>query len=422
MRLVGKRATPHRAPMPTPLLPAARWTAGRIAFSAAMALAVLLGLHWVWDRCTQVKAPGLLLGTTVFVEPKSVARVRKVDVAENQPVRKDDPLVWLDDVELGQQWDRQNETVNLFVARLETERLGVRADTANEQSRIDSELGRLSLDLGSLETQNGVATAKAVGARRQLAAIQQRVVEQEDLVALGTLPRSELSRSQLDLGAAASDLHAFELESAGVQASIASAQKRRVELVARRDAVGSQIEAASRVETLTTELTAAREELQRIASRRDELVLRAPVSGIVQKLSKRPGEIALAGDPILEIADPSAVMVEANFEQIDQHRCVIGAAVDITFETGLRRRGRIAELKPVAEPLPIEYRNQFEARRTTIVAVIRPADDQPWPNRLMLHAVVRSSRFGEPNLIAAPETSRPTSTARRELPMGAVRR
>jgi HlyD family secretion protein len=421
MRLSGKRATPQTA-LITPAVPAARWTLGRIAFFVALAFAAMYGVHAAWDYCVNVQAPGLLTGTTVTVESKSVGRIVRLDVSETQPVRAGQPILWIDDVDLTQQVERQRGQVQLLDTQLDTERHRVQADVERSLARVDSDLDDVASDLCTLDTRRSVVVARKEGVDRELAALRSRIEEQRDLVALGSLARASLSKSELEAEGTTAAFESLANEQAGIEKAMAAVEQRRQALVARRDLVADQIRTASQIESLATQLRAAREELQRLEARRGEYVLHAPVTGVVQRICKRAGEVALTGETLIEIADSSVLHVEAYFSQPDLVYCTVGTEVSIQFGTGHRRRGRISELKPITEPLPHEYRNQFEARRGNIVAIIRPIGPEAWPDQLLLHADVRTARYRHDPAPTPPSAPATTRIAVREVPMHGVRR
>jgi cobalt-zinc-cadmium efflux system membrane fusion protein len=117
--------------------------------------------------------------------------------------------------------------------------------------------------------------------------------------------------------------------------------------------VGTQrevIEADLRVTQATTEVARA-STIVRFIGRggRDEVVVRAPVSGTVLSRRATPGlAVNQGGEPLVELGDPSAIWMEADvFERdLPMDSLGAGAAVELPVATG-QLRGRVVSIGSV---------------------------------------------------------------------------
>jgi RND family efflux transporter MFP subunit len=135
-----------------------------------------------------------------------------------------------------------------------------------------------------------------------------------------------------------------------------------------------EIGAASRqdLEQATTKLTAAQTEVasqrQRLlllglSSRRvdqlkspsqvsSEIIMTAPVSGVVIARTANPGEVITADRELLRVADLSTVWVIGQVYERDLARVVVGSGANISVETypGRVFRGRVSYIDPTLDP------------------------------------------------------------------------
>ncbi|MDQ0285076.1 multidrug resistance efflux pump [Desulfofundulus luciae] len=78
----------------------------------------------------------------------------------------------------------------------------------------------------------------------------------------------------------------------------------------------------------------------------DLAVVRSPVSGVVVKKVAHVGEIAAPGQPVIMVADPSALYVTANIEETDLKKVRPGQKVDITLDVlqGYKFTGHVVRI------------------------------------------------------------------------------
>ena len=138
------------------------------------------------------------------------------------------------------------------------------------------------------------------------------------------------------------------------------ARTSRDDLVAKRDAAREQLrllEAGSRREDIVAArqaAAAARASLLGAQSRVRELVLVAPVNGVVLLRNYDPGELVPAGSPVLTLGNPDSLWVRVYVAAPLVSRIRRGARAEIRLGAGDKRRftGRVVEIATRAEFTP----------------------------------------------------------------------
>ena len=110
-------------------------------------------------------------------------------------------------------------------------------------------------------------------------------------------------------------------------------------------------------------LGAAREDVQRwraewgaVRAQRGNLVLRAPVAGLVVARDVEPGTTVVAGQAVVEVIDPSSLWVDTRFDQVS----AAGLAAGLPAQLLLRSRrsqgvsGRVLRVEPRADAVTEE--------------------------------------------------------------------
>jgi len=91
----------------------------------------------------------------------------------------------------------------------------------------------------------------------------------------------------------------------------------------------------------------------------EQLLIRSPISGQVAAVHARPGEVVLAGRPILTIASPDAETVVTYLRERQPMRPEVGAAVELrpVHHRGQPVAGRIEQVGSQVELVPEHQRN-----------------------------------------------------------------
>ncbi|MGK3993041.1 HlyD family secretion protein [Sorangium sp. So ce1024] len=208
------------------------------------------------------------------------------------------------DVEVGAEVAPGQVIVTLDSGSIEAELALARAEEARLQALIPAELARLDQEIA----------ANIEGIERDLA---REVEEQRRAAAEGQVLAGEISRVKRmveDRQASIEDLSALDVQRAGIaaivsekprtikllRAQIAAAEERRRKLHEQAGPETAKIEAA---------LTVARREIEQLELQRAQATLRATHAGRVAAIRKRPGDVAVPGDPIVEIVSSRGQLV-----------------------------------------------------------------------------------------------------------------
>lgn len=253
----------------------------------AIWLATMAGAAWLWQDVHGGSARGFVEAVGYDVAASQTARIEAVLVSAGQRVRAGQPIVALDSHELA--------------AELEI--------LAAERQRIEAELGAVTSDtelrLGDTSRQIAESLAaserllQTTRAERSVHAAEFAALSQQLEVLRGLVDKRMADRRELDVVAVKHAALKKELQV--VDASI-------TQLVAQVNAARDRSESmptdatARATEPLRAELAVVRRREQLLQMRKDALTLRAPGDGEVTLLHQRPGEVALAGTPIVTIA------------------------------------------------------------------------------------------------------------------------
>ena len=212
------------------------------------------------------------------------------------------------------------------------------------------------LTQSDLEATLSVQRARIATAAAQLRDLEAGSRPEEVKSAEGELrsAEAELDRLGKDLertrGLAANDLvsketldHALAAEQAA-RGRVQSAEE-RVRLL-RAGSRRNQIEAAR------SEVATARASLQQVEARASDLVLIAPVGGIVLSRNAEPGEALGAGVPVLTLGETSRPFVRVYFPQSVVSGLRVGTPATVLTGDGRSVPGRIAAINPRAEFTP----------------------------------------------------------------------
>jgi HlyD family secretion protein len=269
----------------------------------------------------------------------------------------------------------------------------IEMDEIDVASMVGGRIARLAVDEGDTVRAGdtlAVLDREEIAAELQVQAAQaERAAAQSREVATG--PRGEEIRtaranlastqSQLDLAEAeASRTESLFKSQVSSQAELDRARATRADAVARRDAARerlSQLEAGSRKEEVVAAsqaASAARASVVAARSRLRELVLVAPVSGVVLLRNFEPGELAGPNQAVVTLGNPDSLWLRVYVPAPDLARIARGAAVDVHL-TGVREtfQGRVVEIGTRAEFTPRAALTEEE--RANIVFPVKIALD-----------------------------------------------
>jgi HlyD family secretion protein len=214
------------------------------------------------------------------------------------------------------------------------------------------------LDRGELAAEVRAQLAQAERAAAQSAEVREGPRAEEIQMA-----RADLASADAELALAEKDFQRARtlLESSAIsQAELDRARSRRDALAGRRRALSERLrllETGNRREQVRAAregVEAARAQLTAARSRLGELVLVAPVSGVVLLKNFETGELAQPGQPVVTLGNPDSLWMRVYVGAPAIERVQLGAPVEIRL-AGISKhvyRGRVVEIATRAEFTP----------------------------------------------------------------------
>ena len=213
------------------------------------------------------------------------------------------------------------------------------------------------LDRGELTAELEAQQARAARAVAQWRDLKSGPRPQEILAA-----RSDLAAANAQAELAETELKRVQALYEGHVASAGDLDRARTtrdQAVARRDAAAEQLrmlEAGFRRQQIVAAekaVEAAAAQLGASRSRAGELVLTAPISGVVLLKSLEPGELAAAGVPVVTLGNPDSLWMRVFVAAPELPRVRLGAPVEVRVQ-GVARGfpGRVVEISSKAEFTP----------------------------------------------------------------------
>jgi membrane fusion protein (multidrug efflux system) len=302
-----------------------------------------------------------LKADSTVLAPKVRGRVAQVLVRDNQQVTTGMPVLRID----GEEFDAR---VRAAEADLQTTR-------ANEQAARAS--------LASLDAEQRLADAKVAAAETSIsAATAQRDRAQADKDRYDRLAESgAVSHHDVDLYRANSISAQSELEGsrAALKVNIDQAALTRTH---RASLLAGVAQASSAVQHAQAILDLAKQDQANV-------VLRAPINGIVGNLQAHPGDYVEPGSRLMTLVPLQSLYVLANFKETQTGRMTVGAPAQVEVDAlpGVTLRGEVESFAPGSGSefalLPFEPGNGNFTKIVQRVPVrIRLAPSQPQLARL----------------------------------------
>jgi membrane fusion protein (multidrug efflux system) len=240
------------------------------------------------------------------------------------------------------------------VARLHAhpERMRVQAleaEVAAREARVDHQ--RQRIELSSAQHDGAVAEARerlrsaqtARDSARALMEVAEKAYQRSrELVDTGGVSVQQRDEDYYDFLSARAALerarHRVELERAAL------ANARRGLMATPRMPLPEPGLLRSELEVMELELEQARADLREQRAHLDDMTVRSPIAGVVDKTFVEPGEYVAAGQPILMMHAPEDVWIEANIKETDVRELAKGQPVDIHVAAypDAAYRGRLA--------------------------------------------------------------------------------
>jgi HlyD family secretion protein len=261
-----------------------------------------------------IELSGRIEGDQSKIAPRIGGRILEIKVREGDAVNANDPIAVLDDDLV-----RAREAA----ARAALAQAEARASAARSQISVLQE----QLVHSQLQTEQSKvdASGRVRQAEADLAAAEAQLAQQQAAYQLAVFDKDAYTR--LAQSGAVSEREGKQAASnADQQASAVAAAQRRVEAAqgglatARAGLTTPDIRAAesagvrrqlaqqnAEVESAVAQIEQARAQLAEAEANREDLVVRAPFAGTIVTRTAEPGEIAMAGTPIVTLVDLGSV-------------------------------------------------------------------------------------------------------------------
>jgi RND family efflux transporter MFP subunit len=179
----------------------------------------------------------------------------------------------------------------------------------------------------------------------------------------------EAALKRADAGVLAAEAQIQEL---GARQGFAETQARRYEKLLQAGSGSEESAEAKRQELQVAvaglaathaNLEVARQELARLRADRDVLIrqranlrLTAPMDGLVAARNADPGTTVVAGQPVVEVIDPTSLWVNVRFDQLRAAglRAGLPARVVLRSQAGHSLAGKVLRMEPVADAVTEE--------------------------------------------------------------------
>lgn len=351
-----------------------------IAFIVLVIAAIFIVRYWLYARSHESTDDAFIDGDIVQLSPKISGYVRKVYVADNQPVKKGDLLVEIDPSDYETRLEQAQAALDAGEARLREARTSVELTRANTRATMQQANATVQQARSGVESARaaaatersrisqagaGVTTAQAnvAQAQSQLAAAEAEATRANaDVERYQMLySKDEMSRQQLDQAVATARAANAQVEAARGRVAAAEAQvteARAAETAAAENARHAQTqvggaqagvnEALGHVAQANTapqqvavsqaqaETAGASIEQLRAAVEQAKLELSytkiyAPEDGRVTRKAVEEGSLVQVGQPLMALV-PGNVWVTANFKESQLGQLKIGQPVEIKVD------------------------------------------------------------------------------------------
>jgi multidrug resistance efflux pump len=286
---------------------------------ALIALAVTVTAV-VRSRHKELTLVGVIDANDVVVTPRVQARLDSLMIDEGSTVTAGQLIARLESSELAAQAASIAAAASGAVAQLDESRSSERQVAGSTDASRAAARARLASAQAALaREQSQLATDSADAARMSM------------LGKSGGVSPAEVERSTNTYRAQQAVVAARREEVSAAQANVANAES------------GAHAVAAARSAIATTEarVRGAKADSIAAATRLGYAELRAPISGIVQVVSARRGELVGPGTPVAVIVDPDAIWVRVAVPETDATAIAVGDSLTVQIESGQSLRGRV---------------------------------------------------------------------------------
>ncbi len=342
------------------------------SFFSLLSLVVGIIAYQFSHTFQQASLPGVVFGTEVEVSSRAQGKILRIEVEPNTAVRKGDVLAEVFDEEVSAEIKAASDELKDLSTAVEKARSDPKLAAQEFQSRekmteVQAELNALEVTLPNLEKE--IANASAT-----LTIHEDQMKRAEKLFAGGAILITELESRRLALG---QSRQALDLLQSNLAQERLKGDSLRQRIIFFRQEIEEMRELSQKaLADMEYTLRQKQGELNTLLARRSEMLLIAPQDGVISKVWKSVGEIAAAGQPILNIYTGERLWVEVYPSSADASLLRPGDRMQILLDpTGwVRLPARVQGILPVMENQTNS--SMFGAMDTTYAVVLLEFDDQ----------------------------------------------
>lgn len=335
------------------------------------AMAGVVGLFY--HRSQRFEVLGLAQGQVRQIAASCDGRLKSVPVQLFEEVSYGQILAVLDDELLQAQLATVTAEIQRLMAQLIPAQELMLAEAANQETNWIADKRRFSIDVENirlriLELKTLLETDKIM-----LEDLAVEVKITKDLLEKRAVAPYELEKAEVLYNALAKKIEDNEHVLAQAEQQLKEAQHRRGEFAQR---LPQQPSVDSTLEPMRKEISVQEKLIDELLVQRKALIIRAPIDGVVieiqdnanqvalrrpgESVLRMPGEVVLAGEPILTVAEaePREVITYAREEQLGQLRERMTVELIKSSRPAQVARSQVCYIGPVIEQMPVRlWRN-----------------------------------------------------------------
>jgi multidrug resistance efflux pump len=334
-----------------------------LVWIAAIAAVVIL----FYRGSQQFQVVGIAQGEVAQVCAPVDGRLKAVYVQLFETVSKDQVVAALDDEVLAAQIATVAATAEHLRSQLKPTEEQIMADNADREVNNAEEQRRFAMDVERARLDILGLKAQIASDRITLEDYAAEVKIATDLLEKNTIAPYELDKARALYDALAEKVSQMEIHLAQAEEQLKETRRRQDEFTlhkAQRPTVDAALEAIRKETAIQEKL------IEELGVQRRALVMTAPIDGVVVQISARTneaplrrsgegtlrktGEVVLAGEPIMVIAQskPTEIMAYAMGGQMDGIK--VGQKVELAKKTGQPQiaRSRVTYVGPIVEQVP----------------------------------------------------------------------
>lgn len=321
---------------------------------------LVLGVQWfLYARVHEGTDDARVDADVVAVTSKIGERINSILVDTNQPVKKGQVLVVLDDKDEQARLAQAQAQFDLAMANQRTNTMQSQGSVSQASAGVTNAQAQVPV------AQAGVATAAAQlrAAQAQLPAAQAAYDRStadfnrvSSLVSSGDLPRAQLDAARAEQAAAAAQFRSAEDQISIAQANVTAAQDRVSASVAGVGAAqGGVTTAQGKLEQSSdpSQVEAARAQLDLAKQNFAYTKIISPIDGYVGEKSADVGQTVGAGMTLMTLipSDPQKIYITANFKETQVGDMRPGQSVDIKVDAykGTTFHGHVVSINPASQ-------------------------------------------------------------------------